>query len=197
MRPSPHPEPVPGLACAVLPLIYLTQTWQRIHQTRHPVLLFGKSGKNRFDAPSQEYGVIYMASDPQGAFIETFGSETGVHLVSIAELDLRSLSQLTTNRPLKLVDLTSSGLARLGADGRLCTGEHPLAQRWAYAFWQHPSHIDGIYYRARHDLSQPCAAIFERAQTCLQTCQTQGLGERRFSQKLAAILEVYQFGLIS
>ena len=62
-----------------------------------------------------------------------------------------------------MVDLTGPGLARLGADERLCAGGHAVAQRWALALWTHPSRPDGLYFRARHDPSRFCVAIYDRA----------------------------------
>jgi hypothetical protein len=192
----PHPEPPANLSASQLPLFEIDASWSRIHQSRHSPLFFGKSGNNRYDAPAQEYGVMYVAADPHGAFIETFGSQTGVRVVSRAELALRSISTLACNRPLNLVDFTGSGLARLGADGRLCTGDHDLAQRWAWALWQCSEQVDGIYYRARHDLEQPCAAIFSRAEAVFEIATMQGLVDISFQKMLGRILDTYQFGLI-
>ncbi|MBW4697298.1 MAG: RES family NAD+ phosphorylase [Aphanocapsa lilacina HA4352-LM1] len=88
-------------------------------------------------------------------------------MISSQELTLRSISKLICLRPLRLVDIIGAGLARIGADGRLCTGDHRLAQRWALALWRHPDDIDGICYRTRHDLSQLCAVIFDRSRSVL------------------------------
>lgn len=94
------------------------------------------------------------------------------------------------------MDLTGPGLAQLRADGRLATGDHRLAQRWAHALWSHPTQADGIYYPARHDLSQSCAALFDRTQAVIEVEHTQPCMGRGFSHTLASILDTYQFGLI-
>lgn len=195
-RPSPHPEPTADLQARELPVIQVEASWFRIHKTRHSALYYGRFGKNRFDAPAQEYGVMYVALDPHGAFIETFGSQTGIRVVSTDELSIRSISDLTCKRPLKLVDITGPGVVHFGADGRLATGDHRLAQRWARALWSHPVQVDGIYYPARHDLSQHCAAIFDRAKSVFDIANTQGCISRSFSKTLATILNTYQFGLV-
>lgn len=120
-RPGPHPEPPADLQARELPVIQVSDSWFRIHKTAHSPLYYGGSGENRFDDPMYEYGVMYVALDPHGAFIETFGSQTGIRIVSQDELYIRSISELTCKRPLKLVDITGSGVVHLGADGRLAT----------------------------------------------------------------------------
>lgn len=106
------------------------------------------------------------------------------------------MSQLQSQRQLSLVDLTGSGLARIGADARLCNGEHRLAQKWALSLWSHPENVDGIYYRARHDPSRYCAAIFDRAQADITIAQTQSCWSDDFRETLAYILDTYEFGLV-
>jgi RES domain len=193
--PAPHPEPPKNLSSQPLPLIQIHQPWYRIHQSRYEPLHFGNSGY-RFDALQQEYGVMYVAQYPEGAFIETFGANTGVRVISNDELSLRSISCLQNTHPLNLVNLTGEGLARIGADGRLCTGDHQLSQRWALALWQHPMQVDGIYYRARHDLSQCCSAIFDRAAEGWHITQSLRCASQEFRGTLANILDRYEFGLI-
>jgi len=195
-RPGPHPEPPENLLQHPLPVIEIQKPWFRIHKSHHSPLYFGQTGDNRFDAPTLEYRVMYIASDPHGAFIETFGSQTGIRVVSASELSIRSISELSCMRLLKLVDITGPGVAQLGADARLATGSHRIAQLWATKFWSHPEQVDGIYYRARHDLEQTCAAIFERAESVFEIANTQLCVSRNFSKTLAKILNTYQFGLV-
>ena len=195
-RPGSHPEPPADLQLRSLPIIRVEKAWFRIHQTIHSPLYYGGSGRNRFDSPTQEYSVMYIALDPHGAFIETFGSQTGIRVISFGELSLRSISQLGCSRCLKLVDISGPGVVHIGADARLTTGDHRVAQHWAQTLWSHPSQVDGIYYRARHDLSQVCAAIFDRAKPLFTITDTQGCTSKSFKVTLATILKTYQFGLV-
>jgi hypothetical protein len=195
-NPSPHPEPPVDLASWNLPLIEINEPLFRIHQTQHSPLYYGSSGNNRFDAPNGEYGVMYAAADANGAFIETFGSATGIRVVALSDLLSRSISELTCLKPLTLVDLTGAGLARLRADNRLCDGEHALAQRWALSLWKHQKQVDGIYYRARHDPSRYCAAIFDRARDKLVISKQLALNNNDCKSTLADILNTYEFGLV-
>jgi hypothetical protein len=108
----------------------------------------------------------------------------------------RCLTHIEAVRRLTLVDLTGPGLARLGADERLCAGDHAVAQRWALALWAHSSHPDGLYYRARHDPSRFCLALYDRAADAVRASRQGSLLEPANTALLANILEVYNFGLI-
>jgi hypothetical protein len=68
-RPEPHPEPHEDLSKRQLPTIGVRGSLFRIHPSRHSPLYYGRSGKNRFDAPEGEYEVMYVALDPHGSFI--------------------------------------------------------------------------------------------------------------------------------
>lgn len=194
-RPGPHPEPPVDLASRALPLVDLAGPWFRVHQLHHDPLYFGRSADGRFNAPDADYGVLYAGSDPHCAFIETFGQSTGVYTVTLAALVGRGLSRIESRRPLRLVDLTGPGLARLGADERLCSGEHEVAQRWAQALWTHPAQPDGLLYRARHDPSRHSVAIFDRASVELRSSLLGGWLDPQHRDLLAEILDAYGFGV--
>ena len=195
--PGIHPEPPNDLHTIDLPILRIEKSWFCIHQSRHSPLYYGDSGNYRFDAPAQEYEVMYIALDFHGCFIETFGSKTVIQVISYQELSLRSISQLRCDRPLQLVDMSGAGLAHIGADARLTTAEYKVAQRWALALCNHPAQVDGIYYRARHDASQLCAAIFDRAKPVFAISDAQICTNRSFQNTLATILNTYKFGLIN
>jgi hypothetical protein len=168
----------------------------RIHRTTHHSLHFGHSGDSRFDAPAGEYSVLYAGSDVHCAFIETFGQSTGANLVTVAALATRSISRIESVRPLRLVDLTGSGLARIGADERLCSGDHRLAQRWALALWRHPATPDGLLYRARHDPSRTAVAVFDRAQMAVSAVAVGSILDQNLAGALGDILDTYSFGMV-
>ena len=98
-------------------------------------------------------------------------------------------------RPLVLADLTGPGLARIGADDRICKGDdYDLSQRWALRLHWHPRQVDGILYGSRHDPSVRCVALFDRAgdaAVCVGECAD------LFDQvRLEGLLERYGFGLL-
>jgi hypothetical protein len=159
-------------------------------------MYFGRSGQNRFDAPHGEDGVLYLAADVRGAFIETFGRDHARTAIDWYELHARTISEITTSRPLRLVDLTGSGLTRIGADGRLATGAYDLSQRWALALHEHPDQPDGLLDRSRHDPERLCAAIFDRAAHALAATSSGSLTDTHNAMLLADILDTYDYSLI-
>jgi hypothetical protein len=189
-----HPDPPASFRLLVRPS---SVAWLRVHSVGRDPLYFGGLPRNRFDAPAGEFGVLYAAGDPHGAFIETFGHATGVRFVTAAELRACGLATIAAARPLRLVDLRGEGLARMGADSQLTSGpDYDLARRWARAIHDHPRRPDGILYRARHDLARSCVAIFDRASPVI-TAHRLGTLLRRGRQKLLAdILDTYKFGLL-
>lgn len=157
---------------------------------------FSRSGAGRFDAPAGEYGVLYVAEDVHCAFIETFGRLLGDQVVALDELAVRQIARLEVRRQLRVVDLSGPGLRRLGADARLSTGDYRIAQRWALALWQHPSHPDGLYWRSRFDPSRACVAVFDRAGDAISCHPVGSLADPALTALLAEILNTYDFGLV-
>lgn len=194
---GPHPDPPSDLAARTLPVRSTRRAWFRIHRLVFGPLFFGRSGDNRFDAPAGEFGVLYVGADAHCAFIETFGHATGVRVVDRQELALRGLARVIPQRPLRLVDLTSDGLARLGADARLTAGEsYEPPHRWALAIHEHPKKPDGLLYTARHDPARICAALFDRAEPVLRVASLGSLGDPAHDALVGRILDTYDFGLV-
>lgn len=101
-----------------LSIVRLEGPWLRLHAARREPVFFGKTGLNRFDDPEGEYGVLYVAEDAFGAFIEVYGRDPGLNLV--AEMDPRGrvLSELAVEGELRLVDLTGRGRRGSGRRAR-------------------------------------------------------------------------------
>jgi len=191
---SPHPEPPGSFRVRITRVTY---GWRRIHAAKLAPLYFGREPRNRFDAPENEFGVLYVAKDVHGAFIETFGHATGVRFVTTRELRARALAAVTPMRPLRLVDLRAEGLAQMGADGELTSGpDYDLSRRWARAINAHPRTPDGILYRARHDPSRTCAALFDRAADALTVRPLGTLYAGAHRRLLADVLDTYKMGLV-
>ena len=100
------------------------------------------------------------------------------------------------SRPLRLVDLSGPGLAHVGADGRLLSGDYRVAQRWSLAFHCHRDRPDGHLYRSRHDLSRTCIAVFDRAEAAIDLIPLPGLIAPENAALLARIITTYGFRLI-
>ena len=202
MLPDPHPLPPADLPARELPIIMRDGPWVRLHQPAYAALHFGASGRNRFDAPDGQFGVMYAADTLDCAFIETFDRDTSEHgaylnLVAWSEIEARGVAAITPSRSLRLVDITGPGVRRIGADARLATvHDYALPQRWSLALHEHPSMPDGIAYRSRHDPSLTSVALFDRAASSINVVEHGSLADPRFHPDLARILRRYQFSIV-
>lgn len=194
-RLGPLQPPPPALLEQALPVTTHWATLVRLHRLDQNPDFWGRRGDNRFDAPAGEFGVLYAATDPHGAFIETFG-DMERRTLTVKTLTARGWARIEPHRGLRLVDLSGPGLAQIGADERLCSGEHDVAQQWSCALWRHPIAVDGLYYRARHDPSRTSVALYDRAAAMVSVTPDGGLMDDRHLSRLAAILETYQFSLV-
>ena len=197
--PGEHPAP-PADLTSRSPLTFTVPvgtTLFRLHDRSKGPLFFGRTGRNRFDAPDGSFGVLYAAVDEHCAFIETFGQSTGIRIITRASLEQRVLSELKVMQPLILIDLArSGGLARIGADGRLLTGSHAVAQQWSAALRRHPVKPAGLLYTARHDVARYACALFDIPLSTFQLTNSGSLAGPQHSVLLGKILDVYGFGYI-
>ena len=197
--PGEHPEPPSDLATRepLLDEMPVGAILSRLHAKGKNPLSFGRTGGNRFDSPDFTYGVLYSGLDEYCSFIETYGQTTGIRTVTERALDGRHLAHLELLCPMKLIDLSNSGgLARIGADSRLFSGSHSIAQRWSAALRGHPSKPDGILYPARHDAARNACAIYECPPSVFEPHAKGSLLEHQHSALLGAILDCYGFALI-
>jgi RES domain len=197
--PGEHPEPPSDLATRepLLAEMQVGAILSRLHAKGKSPLFFGRTGGNRVDSPDFTYGVLYAGLDEYCSFIETYGQTTGIRTVTESSIDGRHLAHLELLRPMKLIDLSNSGgLARTGADSRLFSGSHAVAQRWSAALRGHPSKPDGILYPARHDAARNACAIYECPPSVFELHAKGSLLEHQHSALLGAILDCYGFALI-
>lgn len=192
-RPLPPPE---HIATKPLPIRIRSAELYRISRVPHDPIYFGKSTRNRFDCPWREYGVLYAAETPEGAFIETCIRERpGGNLFVLSFFQERKLTRISLKDPLRLVDLTGPGLSLLGVDNRLTTGYYRTAQRWSRAFWLHRDKPDGILYCSRFNPSLHCVAIFDRAGAGLSPTDCGALADPRNVRFLGEMLDRYELSL--
>jgi hypothetical protein len=94
--------------------------------------------------------------------------------------------------------LSGPALRRPGGDGRITSGDHRVAQRWAWALWRRPEAVEGLYWRSRFDDSRFNVALFDRAEDALAPAVvgTWDAPAQRALALLASILNTYDFGLI-
>jgi hypothetical protein len=199
--PGTHPYP-PDRLPEILPIYTITRGTElfRVHLARYGAIHFSglkaEESNTRFRSPSREYGTMYLATDIFGAFRETIGAMSSYRLVSEANLSSRCLSIVTADCALDLADLSGAGLTWIGADARLTTGSYSVAQAWAKALWEHPRHVDGLYYRSRYDPSRFCIVLFsDRVTTESLTAKpiNQNFLDDLFVDRLIEILNEYDY----
>ncbi|WP_438830627.1 RES family NAD+ phosphorylase [Edaphosphingomonas haloaromaticamans] len=123
-------------------------------------------GKTRFSSPTDHFTVLYTAQDLSTALAEKiirdrFQGKTARVLLE-ADLDELAVAKLAALRPLKLLDLRTSGASRLGVPTDAVRGR---AQQAGRRFSQHlydATDFDGIVYMSRITNAE-CIAIYDRA----------------------------------
>ena len=197
-----HPHPLPPATQSQIDTLDLAivkrrkQKWYRIHHSNHTPLFYGCSG-HRFDSARNAFGTLYIASELAGAFAETFCRKLGVNRIARRALESKSFSVLETDE-LNLIDIAGPGAVRAGIDGRLCTevAYAALTRPWTDAFHRHKAHADGLLYKARHDLNETVAAIFERAKHKIRVAETISFSTRKGKLLIAPILAKYKVAII-
>lgn len=157
------PAPPPDLAQRDLPLRVLdvgTQPLYRIHRALHGPIHFNKPGSTRvrfrFDAPNDEYGVLYASPFFDACVAETvirdrfFGGALPLQIEE-REVVSRRLSILKSPAGrLTLVDLTQP-LLHLGGNAQILTDpDYTGPNLWSLALQQHPARVDGIFFTSRY-----------------------------------------------
>jgi hypothetical protein len=157
--------PIKELNLRVTPLL-------RIHRSKNDPVFFNRpkttGTRYRFDAPDDEFGVLYTAQSFDVCFAETVirgRFEEGVLPLMIAESELtsRSISSLVTTSGKKLVlaDMTKL-LLHLGIDTRISTTiDYRGPSLWSAEIYKHGMNFDGIYFLSRSGAG-PSVAVFSR-----------------------------------
>lgn len=134
----------------------------RFYNAAFDPIYFDQAQGGRLNSPDGSYGVLYVAERIEGAFAETFLRSPGNTLLARDFLSRKAYVRLRLATDLVLVQLHGTGLARLGATAEVTHGPLPYdnAQAWSAALHGHPSGVDGIAYRARHNDDEICYALF-------------------------------------
>lgn len=144
-------------------------TLHRFYTAAYDPIFFDRSGQGRFNAPDNSYGVLYAARTLAGAFAETFLREPGRTLIDLTFVGRKASVQIEVVETLKLIRFVGPGLAKLGATAEVPHSGLPydVPQIWSKALHDHPVMADGITYHARHDDTEICYALFDRARAKL------------------------------
>jgi hypothetical protein len=198
VKPEALPSPPSDIAKRKVALLEFRDSLYRTHGIRRNPIFFGSSRKCRFDAPDDSYRVLYAGRDPYCAFVESFAAAAGTRMITTSELKIKALAELKPTRPLRLIDLTQSGcLVRIGADGRLCSGDRAVARIWSLALHDHPVAADGLFYSSRLDPARQVIALFgDRAPKLKEIARVSWYGPGHQRRLLADIMDHYSFELI-
>jgi hypothetical protein len=174
---SGPPLPPPDFAARKIPVyeINLALTdLKRIHRSAHGPIFFNRASLSsqvyRFDAPADEYGVLYASESFSACMAETiirskFENQSKPLMLSVsADLAIRSISLLgqATPRILRLADFTQP-LFGLGFTAEVLSDPlYTASRKWSKVVFAHPDQFDGIYFRSRY-ANEPSIALFDRS----------------------------------
>ncbi len=160
---------VGGALLASQTKIFEFSSYVRIIPSVHQAMPLGcAAGVSRFGGTKKNFAVLYAARNLATALAETVVRDRYEGLddrrLFATELADRSVVQLDTIKPLRLVDLRKGGCLKLGVStdiaGAKCFDE---AQQFADLVYEDET-IDGILYASRLT-SENCVVVFDRAIT--------------------------------
>ncbi|QMI49899.1 RES family NAD+ phosphorylase [Burkholderia sp. MBR-1] len=148
----------------------------RIHRRTYDPIFYNRRATSstvyRFDAPNDEYGVLYASPSFDVCMAETImrGRYHGVrvgtyHVIDENDITSRSIATLGLEdaRPLRLADLTGP-LWRFGFDARvLSVADYTAPNLWSRAIHDNRANLDGIYFRSRYANDVSVAIFSDRA----------------------------------
>ncbi len=148
---SPEPLPRPPEPGGELPALEFHEWTDPVYRIQDDDLISSRrypKPRYRFDAPGEEYAVLYANDTKVATFNESYAEKRR----RIPEADAkRHLVRITPKRPLPLVDLRDDRtLSALDLDARISVGDdYEACRQWALAFHEEWPEVCGIAYAAR------------------------------------------------
>jgi hypothetical protein len=112
----------------------------------------------------QERGTFYAAATPATCLAEVFQDTLTIE----RERNQPWLVGYRLRREVRLLDLTGSWARRAGASLALNFGPRDRARAWSRAIYDAYPRIEGLYYPAPTDASDPAVLLYERAADSLR-----------------------------
>jgi hypothetical protein len=171
----------------------------RVHRTRFSPIFFNRRSRSshvyRFDAPADEYGVLYASPEFDACLAETVirdRFQTGALVIDEFEITDRSISTLglVSRSDLLLADLTAPLFAIGGSAAIASVSEYEIPNQWSKALHDHPKGYDGIYFLSRYS-NMPSVALFDRVDVSVE--QTTKL---EIDSRLPAFLDRYDIAIV-
>lgn len=201
------PLPPPGFGATALPIHLLNLSVTnlfRIHRRSYDPVFYNRRSASsvvyRFDAPNDEYGVLYASPSFEVCMAETImrdryeGFDAGLpHLIDEKDITSRSVTVLGLEdaRTLRLADLTQP-LWTLGFDASvLSVSDYAAPNLWSVAIHENQLNLDGIYFRSRY-ANDVSVAIFSDRATLVPRAESTPLHQHR---GLGDFLDRYNIGI--
>lgn len=124
-------------------------------------------GKTRLASPDNSFRVLYVAPALMTSVAETIVRDRFADRVRRAltreEMDLWGATEVSTRRPVRLLDLRGMGPTLLGIPtDALMARNHAAGRRLSRSLYNQFADIDGVVYTSRH-VKKDCVAIYDRA----------------------------------
>ena len=162
MRVHLDPSVIEGLS-----LNYDFKSYLRIMPEKHKKTPLGTGfGTSRFSNPGNRFKLLYMAPGLETAIAETIVRDRfegrAKRVLDISEIEESAVAEISTRKPLVLIDLRASGLLKLGVSTDAARAKaHHEGQLLSDALYRQFL-LDGILYSSRLT-SADCIAVYDRA----------------------------------
>jgi len=181
--------------------------WFRFVLAQHPDPLGHGSGwKSRFADAELDQGrparfePLYFGSTFRSCFIEAVlrdqaNGQAGDWPLARSALTAWTCARIELARPLKVVDLTSTGPIGMRMPSDAVRARHQqLGRLWSTAFHAHPDRVDGILYPSRF-IQDTCLCVYaDRALDALTLAVRDTL--LAFPEELADVLDTFRISLV-
>ena len=123
-------------------------------------------GRTRFSSPTDDFKLLYVAENLTTSIAETIIRDRFVdrrrRRIHSGEVEMWGVAEIQVIRPMKLLDLRTTGLTRLGVStDAVGARDHRQGRALSQALYDRTD-ADGILYRSRLT-GAICCAVYDRA----------------------------------
>jgi hypothetical protein len=152
---------------AELVIPFHPKAYVRVMPKAHAATPLGMGfGQTRFAAPDKSFQLVYLARNIATGIAETVVRDRFQgkvrRILDITELNDWAVSEVSATGPLKLIDLRTTGLLRLGVSTDVARAKKQEAGRRLSKALYDRFAIDGVLYLSRLT-SAECVAVYDRA----------------------------------
>jgi hypothetical protein len=179
--------------------------WFRLYSSRYPDPLGFGFSPSRFSDPrvglpeKDRFGVVYFGSSVKVCFLERVlrdrrNGRLGDVPISYVELEQLMCVEITTERPLNLVELRGDNPVKMGIPtDAVRASSHRLGQKWSLAFWLHKQRPHGVLYPSRLN-EEINLALYDVALPNVRVYRTRPFLEYR--SEVAALIREFKLAIV-